>query len=334
MSVAKLAWRQLTPRGRMLLAAIVLLAISLLQPHATLPRRVFDWFMVLDISQSMNVRDMSDQDSAISRLEFSKRAMRQALRNLPCGSRVALGMFTERNTTNITHPLEVCAHFGALDETIARMDWRMAWAADSFIAHGLFSAISQTPKLGKESRLVFMTDGDQAPPANPKYMPEFSGKVGEVKGYIAGTGSLTPSRIPKLDDKDNIESYWELEDVQRFATFGMAEVQSVLEMEGYHGRNAPHGANPEESSGAHYSALKESNLQRMAKVTGLDYTRLTSVRDLANAMNKTKMAAWRPARTDLRAWLAIPAMWLILLFFLPPKVLKKLQTYLPPRRKQ
>lgn len=327
-------WRQQDLRGRAMLVAILLLSICLLQPHATLPRRVFDWFMVLDISQSMNVRDMADQDNALSRLEFSKRAMRLALRDLPCGSRVALGLFTERETANIVRPLEVCAHFGALDETIARMDWRMAWAADSFIAHGLFSAIMQTPRLGKDVRVVFISDGDQAPPANPKYMPDFPGKSGQVKGLIAGVGGLTPSRIPKLDDKDNINGYWELEDVQRFATFGLAEVQSVLQMEGYHGRNAPHGANPEESSGANLSALKENNLLRMAKVTGLEYRRLNSVQDLAKAMTPIKMAAWRPARTDLRAWLAIPAMGLILLFFMPPKILKKMQTYLPFRRKQ
>jgi mxaL protein len=127
-------------RGRIMLAVILLLGISLAQPHATLPRRVFDWYMVLDITQSMNVRDMVSNNSATSRLEFSRHAIRQALRALPCGSRVGLGLFTERDSTNIVRPLEVCAHFGALDETVARMDWRMAWAADSFIAHGLFSA--------------------------------------------------------------------------------------------------------------------------------------------------------------------------------------------------
>jgi mxaL protein len=180
--------------------------------------------------------------------------------------------------------------------------------------------VCSAPKLGKDIRVVFISDGDQAPPANPQYMPEFSGKAGQVKGFIAGIGALTPSRIPKLDERDNIAGYWELEDVQRYATFGMAEVQSVLQMEGYHGRNAPHGSNPAEKANAHLSALNEDTLQRMAKVTGLSYTRLSTAGDLANAMTATKMAAWRPANTDLRIWLAIPAMLLILLFFLPPKV--------------
>ena len=328
-------WRNLEGRGRMLLAANLLLIICLLQPHATLPRRVFDWFIVLDISQSMNVRDMLHDDTALSRLEFSKRAIRLALRDLPCGSRVALGLFTERSTVNIMRPIEVCAHFGALDETVARMDWRMAWAADSFIAHGLFSAIGQASGLGKDVRIAFISDGDQAPPANPKYMPEFSGKAGQIQGFIAGTGSLSPSRIPKLDDHDNVTGFWELEDVQRYATFGMAEVQSVLQMEqGYHGRNAPHGSNPEESTNANLSALKEDNLQKLAKVAGVAYRRLTSLQDLADAMTASRMAAWRPARTDLRIWLAIPAMLLILLFFMPPKAIKKIQTYLPKRRPQ
>ena len=39
-------------RGGMLALAVLLLAICLASPHATLPRRVFDWFIVLDITQS------------------------------------------------------------------------------------------------------------------------------------------------------------------------------------------------------------------------------------------------------------------------------------------
>jgi mxaL protein len=315
-------------RGRLLLIAIILLATCLFKPQANLPKRVFDWFIVLDITQSMNVRDMAEHDKAMSRLAYSKRAIRTSLKSLPCGSRVAIGLFTERDTTTVTHPMEVCAHFAALDETVAHLDWRMAWAADSFIINGLFSAVAQTPKLNsrldKDMRLAFISDGHQAPPINPDYAPKFEGKVGEVKGSIFGVGGTTPARIPKLDADDNISAYWELDEVMRYASFGVSKkTQSVLDMENeQHGRNSPHGKTPAESINAHLSALDESNLKALANVTGLDYFRLGNDNTMADVLTSNKLATWRKSTTDLRAWFAIPAMFLILLFFIPANFLQ------------
>ncbi|MCB5183673.1 VWA domain-containing protein [Methylobacillus gramineus] len=313
----------------------------MLQPHATLPRRVFDWFFVLDITQSMNVRDYTMDGKSISRLEYSKKAMREALRDLPCGSTVALGMFTERGTQNIVQPLEVCAHFSALDQTINHMDWRMAWAADSFITHGVYSALDLTTKLGKGMHLAFFTDGHQAPPSNPDYLPTYEGKPGDVEGMLVGTGKEELSRIPKLDEHDNIIGYWELEEVMRFATFGMFTSKSVADMEsdmevegdGLNNRNASHGRNPAEDTKANLSGLEEKTLTRIADTTGLTYKRLSTVRTFANDVTSTGMASWRSARTDLRPWLAFPALLLILAFFMPPRFFAFVQQHLRFRKR-
>ena len=306
----------LNRRSRLLLWATLLLAACQFRPRLPLPRPVYDWFMVLDITQSMNVRDYAEHGQAVSRLQMAKQAMRQALRALPCGSQVALGLFTERNTLNTMRPLEVCAHFGALDQAVASMDWRMAWAADSFIAHGIFDAIGQAPALGKHMRLAFISDGQQAPPANPRYMPQFDGKPGSVQGVLFGAGGSDPQAIPKLDEKDNIDGYWELEDVQRYATFGMAEVQSVLQMES-HGRNAPHGTHPTEIANANLSALDADNLRRLAKMTGLAYSRLEDSDSLASRLTDVRQAQWRLAATDLRPLLAVLALLFLLRYYLP-----------------
>ncbi|WP_245835112.1 VWA domain-containing protein [Methylobacillus rhizosphaerae] len=313
-------------RGQLMLLSVVLLIIAMIGPQATLPRRVFDWFFVLDITQSMNVRDYILDGKSISRLEYSKNAMREALRDMPCGSTVALGMFTERGAQNIVQPLEVCAHFSALDQTIEHMDWRMAWAADSFITHGVLSAVDLTAKLGPNTHLAFFTDGHQAPPSNPDYLPKFDGKPGEVKGILVGTGKEELSRIPKLDEHDNIIGYWELEEVMRFATFGMMTSKSVAAMEadmeveeedGLNNRNASHGRNPAEDTKANLSGLDEITLMRLSEMTGLDYQRLNTLRGFANDVTATSMATWRSGKTDLRPWFAIPALLMILAFFMP-----------------
>lgn len=310
---------QVTPglvwRKRCLWLIALLLTLTLFHPQLSLPNRVYDWYFVVDITQSMNVPDYQLNGKSISRLEMAKQSIRKTLSVLPCGSRVALGMFTERNTVNVVKPVEVCSHFAALDHTVASMDWRMAWAADSFIAHGLYHALEQAPLLGKQVRVLFFTDGQQAPPANPQYMPKFAGKPGEVQGYLVGMGKPTPSKIPKLDEKNAVAGYWEQEEVQRFGNFGMAETLSVLAMEqGQHDRNSGHGPGNELLSNAHLSALDEKNLQRLSVETGLHYARLEHVAQSGDWATGLGMTAWRWAKTDLRPWLAVPACLLWLMF--------------------
>ncbi|MEZ0289304.1 MAG: vWA domain-containing protein [Methylophilus sp.] len=297
------AWRKAC-----LIATFVLLTMILFRPHLMLPNRVYDWYFVVDITQSMNVLDYQVAGKSISRLQMAKQTIRKTLSALPCGSQVALGMFTERNVVNVVEPVEVCAHFAALDQTVASMDWRMAWAADSFIAHGLYNALEQAPELGKQIRVMFFTDGQQAPPANPKYMPSYAGKPGDVQGYLVGMGKPVASKIPKLDEKNAVSGYWEQEEVQRFGNFGMAETLSVLAMEqGQHDRNAGHGPGSDLLNNAHLSALDEQNLQRLADTTGLNYVRLEQSAQSSHWATGLGMTAWRWADTDLRAWLAVPA---------------------------
>lgn len=294
------AWRKLS-----LWLMWLLLTVILFKPHARLPNRVYDWYFVVDITQSMNVPDYQVAGKSVSRLHLAKQSIRKTLSVLPCGSKVALGMFTERNVVNVVEPVEVCRHFAALDQTVASMDWRMAWAADSFIAHGVFNALEQAPQLGRQMRLMFFTDGQQAPPANPKYMPGFAGKAGEVQGYLVGMGKSTPSKIPKLDEKNAVAGYWEQEEVQRFGNFGMAETLSVLAMEqGQHDRNAGHGPGNTLLENAHLSALDAQNLQRLANTTGLNFVRLDAAGQGSDWATGLGMTAWRWADTDLRPWLA------------------------------
>ena len=292
---------------------LALLLLCLLKPEARLPHRVYDWFFVLDITQSMNVSDYSHAGRSLSRLQVAKQAIRQSLAALPCGSRVALGLFTERDTVTVVKPLEVCSHYAALEQTVARMDWRMAWAADSFIAHGLYSALEQSQQMGG-MQVMFFTDGQQAPPANPAYMPHYAGKASENHGYLLGTGQTAASRIPKLDEHDAVAGYWEQEEVQRFGNFGMAATLSVLAMEqGMHDRNAGHGPGNSLLMHAHLSAMDSHNLQTLAKETGLQMQALADA-DSASALVTSGPARWQWTVTDMRPLLAALALGLWVLY--------------------
>jgi mxaL protein len=249
-----------------------------------------------------------------------------------------LGLFTERSTANIVHPLEVCAHFGALDETIAKIDWRMAWAADSYVAHGVYSAIDQAAKLDPDMRVAFFTDGNQAPEISARYAPVFEGEQGKTRGFVFGVGARSASQIPMLDHHDNVTGYWGADDVQRYATFGISETQSVLEMEqqqtkGYHGRNAPHGSAPSELSSAHLSALDEANLQKIAKDTGLGYYAILDGKGYLSLVTSRDMSVWRSAVSDLRPWLVLPALLLIFIFYIPSFIYTFIQQHIVIRKK-
>jgi len=301
--------------GHSLLFIFLLMSICLMRPMLSLPTPVYDWLVVVDITQSMNVRDYMRNHQGVSRLEYAKHSIRQAIRELPCGSKVSIAMFTERHALNIVRPVEVCKHYSSIDQTINKMDWRMAWAADSFIAHGIYSAIALASKLKNKPNLIFLTDGHQAPPVNPNYMPTFTGEKAQVKGIILGMGQLEATGIPKLDDRNEIVGYWSEEDVQQYGSFGMAETLSMLAMEQrQHDRNAGHGPGAEFLTNAHLSALDEKNLQRIADETGLQYLRLHASSQLKEAMQSFRYSTVRRAEADLRAWLAWPALVLSIVY--------------------
>lgn len=92
----------------------------------------------------------------INRLEKVKAALRDLIVALPCPSRVALGVFTERRPFLLFEPIDACADFSPLEAAIAAIDWRMGWEGDSRISAGLFRAVDMAREL--KTDLLFFTD--------------------------------------------------------------------------------------------------------------------------------------------------------------------------------
>ena len=227
------------PRLLLLSAALSLALLALVAPRASVKRASFDVLVVVDITGSMNTRDYSAAGRPISRLEFVKTALAEMIGNLPCASRVALAVFSERRPFLLFEPIETCANYAPLEGSIRALDWRMAWEGDSRIAAGLFRAIEMAREL--KTDLLFLTDGQEAPPLSPSGPPPFEGRPGEVRGLIVGVGGRQLSPIPKYDDNGREIGFYGVEDVPHDNRFGLPPAGAEMR-EDYNARNAPFGA--------------------------------------------------------------------------------------------
>lgn len=300
---------------------------------ATLPlsysgqRPVFSHLAVVDITQSMNVEDCRFDGRPLGRLEFVKRGLRAALPELPCGSKLGLAAFTERRPFLLFEPVEVCNGYAALDAAIDGLDWRMAWDADSRIAEGFRNSLETLAGLGN---VLFFTEGQEAPPINPRYRPDLHPFQGKAKGILMGIGGLTPAPIPKFNAEGGKEGYYREDEVPQRSTFGLSEM-APEEVEGYHARNNPFG-NPKPGGAEHLSALREDYLRELSQESGLPYRRIDSPEALKRALLEPALATVKPLDIDVR-WLpaSLALLTLTAAYWLPNSLQSKPHTEEKPK---
>lgn len=298
-----------------LAAALLLAALS--APRVNMARPGYDALVVVDITGSMNTRDYEANGRAISRLDAVKTMLRGMIARLPCPSRVGLGLFSERRPFLLFEPIDACADFGLLETAIGALDWRMAWEGDSRISAGLFRAIDMAREM--KTDLLFLTDGQEAPPLPASGGPAFEGRPSEVRGLIVGVGGYELSPIPKFDDKGREIGFYGVDDVPHESRFGPPPA-GAERREGYDARNAPFGAAV--AVGAeHLSSVREPYLRGLAETTGLAYVRLASADTLFRAYIEAATARPRPATLDLSPYFgAAAAAALLSLFILVPSI--------------
>ena len=295
-----------------LVTAIVLLGIATSYSSFHVPRDTYRFLFVLDITQSMNVDDLELDGSAATRLVFAKSVIETALRRLPCGSEAGLAIFTEHRTFVLFTPVEVCEHYRALNDMLKTIDWRMAWAARSEIAKGLYSAIEAARQSDDDARLVFLTDGHEAPPVHKDLRPPYDGQAGSVAGFIAGIGGLAPSRIPHLDENDNIVGYWQRDEVMQVDVYSLGRTGTETG-EAMVGVNMANVARRIALGQEHLSSLRETYLQELATQTGLDYLRIDSPARFVEGLRQREYARRTPVLTDL-GWIPATLAFICLLY--------------------
>ncbi len=299
-------------RFQALAAALVLTLAALFAGPLPLTRSGVAVLAVVDITGSMNVRDYTLDGKPTSRLEIAKAALRRMVAELPCGSRVALALFTERRPFLLFTPIEVCADFAPLDGALAGLDWRMAWEGDSRVAAGLHRAIQMAGEL--DTDLLFVTDGQETPPLPSTGLPPFDGKPGAVRGLIVGAGGYGLSPIPKYNDRGREAGFYGETDVQQENRFGPPPADAESR-EGYNPRNAPFGASAAKGT-EHLSSVREPHLKALAAQTGLAYAHLDGPDGLAPAFTAAATPRPLPGRIDPRPLLGGLALALALAAFL------------------
>lgn len=290
------------PRLALLTFAAASLILALFAPRIKTSRVGYDLLAIVDITGSMNVRDYRIAGKPASRLDEVKSELRDAITSLPCPSKVALGIFTERRPFLLFEPIDVCHDFSPLAAAIDALDWRMAWEGDSRISAGLFRSIDMAREL--KSDLLFFTDGHEAPPLPAKGGPIFEGRPGEVRGLIVGVGGHELSPIPKYDDRGREVGFVGADDVPHESRFGLPP-EGAEQRAGYNARNAPFGA--EAAIGVeHLSSVREDYLRDLAGKTGLAYARLDN-RGVLDVYLAAATPRQRLAELDPRPFLGVTA---------------------------
>jgi mxaL protein len=317
---ARLAAHWQRHRDAWLLAGAALaLATGFLRPVLPWKQPLVDQVVVLDITQSMNVPDQRIGGKPVSRLAFAKHQLRLAIDQLPCGSKLGWAIFTEYRSFLLFAPVEVCAHLDELRGTLEGIDNRMAWIGASEVAKGLASGLGIARQLPGQPALVFVTDGHESPPLNPRHRPRFDLVPGQVQGLVVGVGGLLPAAVPKTDPMGRPLGSWQAEDVLQTDPHsqgrgGSVEGERLVEQaDDGSDRAIPAAALGATPGSEHLSSLRESYLQLLAGETGLGYHRLGAAAGLAAAMQAPALTRPVPVRADARVPLAALAVLLLLL---------------------
>lgn len=296
------------PQVVLFLIAIILLAATFLKPTLELERATYRYVFVYDISQSMNVMDVPNTNQTITRLDYAKQITIDALEELPCGTEAGLALFTGHRAFLLITPIEVCSNYREFSSILSKINWRMTWEAKSEVAKGLFKSISLLKLVGDETRLVFITDGQESPPINPEIPPRFAGKIDEVNGLILGIGGDEPVQIPKFNRKTGEpEGFWKVDEVQHVDVYTQTSGGAAANVIGTE----------------HLSSLRESYLQGLAEKTGLIYHRINNAEALSDQLKTNHLAIPKTITTDIRWLFALGA----LLAFIATLLIAPLKKY-------
>lgn len=275
-----------------LLAGLVILPVWF-EPQMQLQSLVQDTLFIIDISESMNVRDVSYPKAQTDRLTLAKLAVRESMASLPCGSKVSVGLFAGDEVSVLFEPLEVCRHFPAIEQVVSGLNRRMRWIGDSWVTNVLTAAIIEAQK--RNLNLVMITDGDEMPQRSAPIVTDLAKLRGKIKGVLLGVGGDALQPIPKLNQKDEIIGYWTREDAVLEGNHPnlLPEVRALKP-----GERARDGLLDEVTE--HISSFNKVFMQALSQASGFELVRINTPVDAVNALKNIDYQKQALAERDAR----------------------------------
>ena len=188
--------------------AASLLLLALVKPHIQLKQDVHNYLLLADVSQSMNAEDVKLNGQVVSRMAYTRHLMKKIVETSPCGTYVSVGVFASDAVALLVTPLEVCANYDVLNDSIDHLEWRMAWKGDSRVGMGVRAAASMFDYLNVPAQLMFFTDGDEAPTLNVTIKQDLSGvQIGQNVVFV-GVGGAENVPVPRYNAKNTWLGFW------------------------------------------------------------------------------------------------------------------------------
>ena len=191
--------------------SIVFLILGLINPKVNIERDIHNYIFVVDISQSMLTKDMSIDGQKVSRLDYSKKLLQGIMDQLPCKTNVSIGMFAGVSVAATYTPINICDNYSAINSTIQHLDWRSVWSGNSRIREGLSNLARLIRSFPQSARVVFLTDGEEAPRLHTFNTRDLSQFQGETDWLMVGIGSEEGSAIPKYDSENQLIGFWSVD---------------------------------------------------------------------------------------------------------------------------
>ena len=189
-------------------AAVLLLALALFKPQIKLDQQVHNYFLLADVSQSMNAEDLKLDNKTVSRMAYTRYLMKKVVETSPCGTYISVGVFAAENVALLFMPLEVCSNYDVITDSIDQLEWRMSWKGNSRLSFGVKSATRVLDSLSAPAQMFFFTDGDEAPKVNAINKVDLSGLQGGENVILVGIGGHKPVPIPRYNADNKWVGFW------------------------------------------------------------------------------------------------------------------------------
>ena len=191
-----------------LIASIILCLVAIKNPVVNIKKSISSYMLLVDVSQSMNAKDLFFNDESISRIDYTKLLLKKIVDSSKCGSFFSINIFAADNVASIIEPVEKCNNYDELIDTIDKLEWRMAWKGNSRITFGIKSAVKMQDSLNFPSKILFFTDGDEAPKVNAINKINLDNFNFGNEIIFVGIGGNKEVPVPRYNSRNKFVGFW------------------------------------------------------------------------------------------------------------------------------